>query len=293
MANAGGMGGGNAFQQSAGAMNAAQAGTIASGMGPNIAAFQNPFQRQVIDRTQADIERQRQMAMNTLGAQASAAGAFGGSRHGVAEAMTNEGFARQAGDIFANQRMQGFNTALGAAQNQQNIGLQAAGQLGGLAGQQFGQAMGVSDMQMRQGMMQQALNQQLIDAAKAQYAGFTGSPQAALQLPLQAVAAGNMGQGSQQTSQQPGLLNYLALGASLFSDRRLKANVRPAGERGGVAFYVWDWNDEGQRVAAGQPCHGVMADEVEHIPGVVVTGPDGYQRVNYGVLHRHIEACGA
>ena len=197
------------------------------------------------------------------------------------------------GNIFANQRMQGFNTALGAAQNQQNIGLQAAGQLGALSGQQFGRAMDVTNRQMQQGTMMQALNQQLIDAARAQYAGFTSSPQAALQLPLQAVAAGNVGQSTQQTSQQPGLLNYLALGASFFSDRRLKTNVRKAGERGGVTFYVWDWNDEGKRVAAGQPCHGVMADEVEHIPGVVMTGADGYKRVNYGALHKHLEAVNA
>jgi len=29
---------------------------------------------------------------------------------------------------------------------------------------------------------------------------------------------------------------------------------------------------------------GVMADDVEHIPGVVTVGEDGYKRVNYSKL---------
>ena len=205
----------NAFQQSAQGLQMAGQGTVASGMGPNIQAFQNPYTQQVIDRTQADIERQRQMAMNTLGAQASQAGAFGGSRQGVAESLTNEAFARQAADTLARQRQQGFNTALGAAQQQQGIGLQAAGQLANISNLGFGQAMDITQQQQQQGLAMQALNQQIIDEARRQYAGFTGAPQASLALPMQAVSAGNMGQQTQTTSMQPGLFNYLQLAASI------------------------------------------------------------------------------
>jgi hypothetical protein len=205
----------NVFSQSAGALTNAIGGTQAAMAGPNIAQFQNPFTSQVVDRTQQDIERQRQMAMNTIGAQAEAAGAFGGSRQGVAEALTNEGFARQSGNILADLNRQGFNTALGAAQNQQQIGLQGAGQLGGLSnlGFDFGQQIG--QQQAQQGALQQAMNQQLINAARGQFQGFTGAPEQALTLPMAAVAGASQGQQTQSTSQNPGLFNVLGLGANI------------------------------------------------------------------------------
>jgi hypothetical protein len=282
----------NVFGQAAQGLQMAGQGTIASGMGPNIGQFQNPYTQQVIQRTEQDIARQREMAMNQLGAQAGAAGAFGGSRHGVAEGVLGGEYARMAGDMAAQQRQAGFNTALGAAQNQQGIGLQAAGQLGNLAQTGFGMGMGINQQQMQQGMMQQALQQQIIDAARGQYAGFTGAPQASLGLPMAALGAANMGQQSQTATKQPGLFDYLALAASaasgtnFMSDPRLKTNVRPIGERNGIKLYSWDWNEEGKRIASpGQPTVGVMADELmETHPHLVMRGSDGYLRVNYGGL---------
>lgn len=204
----------NVYQQSAGAYNAALGGTAMAGMGPNIAQFQNPFTTQVINQGQADLERQRQMAVNTTGAQASAAGAFGGSRHGVAEALTNEAFARQGADMASNLRMQGFNTALGAGQAQQSLGLQAANQMGNLSNLGFGFGQQIGAQQSAQGALQQAIQQQLIDAARGQYGGFTSAPAQSIQLPMAAVGSANMGQQTQTTSKQPGLFDYLALGAS-------------------------------------------------------------------------------
>jgi len=105
----------NVYNQSAGAYNAALAGTGAAAAGPNINRFMNPYTSMVTDQTLQDLERQRQMAINTTGQQAQQAGAFGGSRQAVAEALTNEGFARQGAQTFANLQQQGFGQALGAA----------------------------------------------------------------------------------------------------------------------------------------------------------------------------------
>lgn len=77
----------------------------------DISQYQNPYTQQVIDASMQDIERQRQMQQNVGGAQASAAGAFGGSRHGVAEALTNEAFARQGAQTAAGLRQAGFDVA--------------------------------------------------------------------------------------------------------------------------------------------------------------------------------------
>lgn len=66
---------------------------------------------------------------------------------------------------------------------------------------------------------------------------------------------------------------------SLFSDRRLKANIKRVGTHDlGIGLYTWDY-------AWGAPGYGVMADEVEKVrPGAVSTHASGYKMVNYGAL---------
>lgn len=185
------------FGQAAGAYNAAL-------QGPNIGQFMNPYTSEVIGRTAADIGGAQQMAMNQLGAQATQAGAFGGSRQGVAEAQTNAGFIKQLADTAAQQRQQGFNTALNAAQQQQ-------GMMSQLAGQGFGFGQAINQQQMQQGGLQQALQQQLIDAARGQYGGYTAAPMASLSAPMAALGAANMGQQTQTQTQRPGLFNYMSM----------------------------------------------------------------------------------
>ena len=98
--------GGNVFQQSQQALTGALQGTTAAGMNqPDIMSFQNPYTQQVIDASMADLERQRLMQQNQLGAQATAANAFGGSRQGIAEAETNRAFAQQGGQLASGLRM--------------------------------------------------------------------------------------------------------------------------------------------------------------------------------------------
>ena len=223
-------GGQNVYGASANGLAAAGA-TTAAGMGFNpgtlqgadIAAYQNPYTDQVVNTGLNDIERSRQMAINDTGAAATAAGAFGGSRHGVAESLTNDNFARQATQFAGQQRQAGFNNAQQGAMfdinsrmgaNQQRM--QAAGQLAGQAGQAFGMGQQLNQSQMQQGLMQQALQQQIIDAGAGQYQGWANAPQTALSLPLAALGAIPNGGGSTSTqSYQPGLLNYLSLGAGL------------------------------------------------------------------------------
>lgn len=211
--------------------------------GANIQQYQNPYTQQVIDRTQQDIARQQERSLNTLGAQATQAGAFGGSRHGIAEGEAIGQYGRMAADVAAQQRQQGFNQAMGAAQydvgaqtaanqfgaqtgmtaQQQNIANQmaanqarlgAAGQLAGLGGQAFNIGQTIQQQQAQQGLLQQGLQQALIDAAKGQFAGYAGSPMASLSAPLAALgAAPNVS--TTTTSQQPGLFNYLQMFAGM------------------------------------------------------------------------------
>lgn len=217
-----------------------------------IQTYMNPYEQQVIDLSMADLERQRQMQMAQMGAQASAARAFGGSRQGVAQALTNEAFANQGGMLAAQLRQQGFQTALGASQqdvanqmqaalaNQaaraaqeqfaqgtrlqaqqanQAAGLQgaglrlnAAGTLGNLSQTGFNMGQAITQQQAAQGATQRGINQALIDATRNQYAGFTGAPAQSLNTRLGVLGAANMGQQTETMTKKPGLLNYLSLG---------------------------------------------------------------------------------
>ena len=121
--------------------------------------FLNPYQSYVTD----EIARQSQMMQNQLAAQAVGSGAFGRAREGVQQAELQARTLEAMGR--ANQ--QGFGTALGAAQRQQQIGLAAGQQLGNLgAGQQ---QMAQRDIQtlMGAGGVQRQLAQQAIDAQRA------------------------------------------------------------------------------------------------------------------------------
>jgi len=62
------------------------------------------------------------------------------------------------------------------------------------------------------------------------------------------------------------------------SDIRLKDNIVKTGEIDGINVYEFNFIGNPQRY------QGVIAQEVRHIPGVVVTGNDGFLRVNYSKL---------
>lgn len=82
----------------------------------NLDPYMSPYQQQVIEAGQADIERQRQLASENLAAQAQRAGAFGGSRQAVQEGVLAGEALRQAGALSAQQRQRAFETALQSGQ---------------------------------------------------------------------------------------------------------------------------------------------------------------------------------
>jgi len=93
----------------------------------SISQFMNPYQEEVIGSAMSDIERQRQMQQVSDAAAATRAGAFGGSRQGVVDALTNEAALRQGASTSAQLRSQGYAQAAQLAQQAQQMGLQGAG----------------------------------------------------------------------------------------------------------------------------------------------------------------------
>ena len=70
----------------------------------------------MIDAGLNDLNRSYQMSLSGIGARAAGAGAYGGSRQGVAEAEAAKNFMDSAGQLSAGLRSQGFNTAAGLGQ---------------------------------------------------------------------------------------------------------------------------------------------------------------------------------
>lgn len=167
----------NVFQGSAAAMQqAGQTYGNLAGFQPQAQQYMNPYTSEVINRTQQDIMRQQQMAQNQLGAQATAAGAFGGSRQGVAEGVMAGEYGRMAADIAAQQRQQAYNQALDTAFRTAGMQQAGAGGLAGLGGELFGMGQQTQQAIGQQGAFQRQLQQQLIDAARQQYYGAAGAP---------------------------------------------------------------------------------------------------------------------
>ena len=104
--------------------------------------FMNPYQQQVIDESIRQINRQGDISRQNLQAQATRAGAFGGSREGVQRAELERALAEQKNAAIVGGLQQGYGQASTQAQQafeaQQARQLQQAQGLAGI-GSTFGQ----------------------------------------------------------------------------------------------------------------------------------------------------------
>ena len=123
-----------------------------------ISQYFNPYQSYVTD----EIRRQGEMMQNQLGAKAIEAGAFGGGREGVQQAELQRGTLSTIGQSLGS----GFQTALGAAQRQQQVGLAAGQQLGQMGSLQQQMAQGDINQLMAGGGIQRNLAQQALDVQR-------------------------------------------------------------------------------------------------------------------------------
>lgn len=140
----------------------------------------SPYMQSVVERQQADAQRQADIAMQTQNAQAARSGAFGGSGNQIMRMQALGNLARQKGDIQAQGLQNAYQQAMAQynTQNQQNaqqqqfgagLGLQglqtanqAASNLANIGQTQYGQNMGIMDLQNRYGLQQQQQVQNIL-----------------------------------------------------------------------------------------------------------------------------------
>ena len=125
--------GSNIAAQQIGQQNASPQVMAQQLLNANINAYQNPYTDQVIKANETDILRGANMGLDMLGAQAQAAGGFGGSRHGVAMGEMGRGVAQQLAQSSAGLRQAGYQNAQAMAGQDiaNNFQSQLANQQGG------------------------------------------------------------------------------------------------------------------------------------------------------------------
>lgn len=131
-----------AINQAAGTYSGAQtAGNrgLAAMSGDATAAqqFMNPYQAQVADQMTKQFGVQNQMTANQMDDAATRAGAFGGSRHGVATGVALADNQRNQSMQMAGLLNDGFEGAMGRAAQVAGVGMQGA-QAGAELGMQAG-----------------------------------------------------------------------------------------------------------------------------------------------------------
>jgi hypothetical protein len=133
----------------------------------DIAAFQNPYEEQVVQQSLQDIDRQRQMQALRDAQQATASKAFGGSRYGVQASLSDEAALREAARTSGQLRSAGYTQAADLAQKARGLNLQGyqnAMNLG-LSRQQYAQLQ--LDAQRNLPLQQLAIQQAAMSAQPA------------------------------------------------------------------------------------------------------------------------------
>lgn len=217
----------------------------------NLQPYMNPFQQGVIDTTMEELNRQEALQQRGVDDASQAHDAFGGDRWQVSKAAMNRDYDRLRRDTIAGLNSQNFGQAqaagfqdisnrLGADTGNQamraslygqgqgqlkdlasifgqlGVGMSqdAAAQTGNLANMGFGWGSDLEKRNLAMGGMQQAMIQDIINAAKGQYSGYTGAPAQGLGYMTGSLPTSGQGGTTRQT-QDPGILGYLGAGINL------------------------------------------------------------------------------
>ena len=269
-------------------------GMTAAGAGPinagelNTQKYMNPFTKNVADTTQQALQQQQEQAMSGQTGNAIRAGAGFGDRSGIAAAFAQrqnmQGMAQAIAPIYERGYSQAQQTAaqqqgvdLGAQQANATRGLQSAMQLGSLASSAQTAGLQGAAAQLQAGQQQQQTDQAGRTAMYNQFLQQQGYPfQVAQFLANIAMGTGALS-GSTTTTTQP---------SSMFSDRRLKHDIRKIGETDdGQPIYKFKYKGDPKE----QTHIGLMAQEVEkkHPEAVGLSG--GYKTVDYDKATRFAE----
>ena len=164
------------------------AGTTAQFDPNSVSAYMNPYEDAAVQQALTDIRRQGDQQRSGINAQATAAGAMGGSRQAVRQGQLDESVLSQQGRTAAGMRQSGYESAaqramgayegaMGRQQQAAQLGIQGSLGLGqglgslGMQQAQLGEAaqgLAFKDINMlsQMGSQEQAQQQALLDAER-------------------------------------------------------------------------------------------------------------------------------
>ena len=215
-----------------------------------VGGYMNPYMNQILAPQLAEANRQYDIGATKQQSAATQAGAFGGSREAIMAAENERNRNTGLNQIYG----QGLNTAFTNAQNQYNQGLQnqlagygmlgnAANSLGQLGQNQYGQQMGINQLQAQYGGQQQALQQQGLTQAYQDFTNQQNYPYKQLGFMSDMIRGLPLGQQSTAAIYQPpgsvaGQIAGLGVGALGLTGLGKAANVFAEG--GEVKGYAGD-----------------------------------------------------
>lgn len=144
--------------------------------GEDIQQFMNPYEQEVIQGTLGDIEKSRMIAANQVANQATAAKAFGGSRYGVQQSLTDQAALEQAAKTSAQMRQAGYGQAANLAMNARNLGLEGAQLVMGAGGARQQLAQARLDAKRNIGLQRLGVVQSALGTQPANLGGTTSQP---------------------------------------------------------------------------------------------------------------------
>lgn len=241
-------------------LNAANNNATSTLNGDYLSPESNPYLKQNVNRALDDV----QTRVNSQ---------FSGNNYG--SSANQETLTRNLGDTAAGMYGQNYTA-------ERNNQLQAMNQAPGLAQADYNDANYLQGI----GAQRQGLSQQYLTNAKTQYDNANNFQYDQLAR-YGNVVSGGTGVGGTSTSTAPNpnqsnstanMLGLAMTAASLFSDARLKTNIKRVGTHPlGVGVYEYDKFGGRER--------GVMAQEVEKVmPNAVTTHASGYKKVDYSLL---------
>ena len=200
-----------------GGLRGAQAftATTAAGMpaAADISTYMNPYMTNVADVAARELTRRSEMQQVANEAQATQAGAFGGSRADIVEAERQRNLQQGLGDIYTQAQARAFDTALKAAQQDRKT--QLASGLGMAQTASAADALNAADIQRQLGIggLQRGMDQATLDLGYQQFVQERDFPKAQLGFYsdiLRGVPTGSMTTTTGPAPQQPSLFGQIA-----------------------------------------------------------------------------------
>lgn len=284
------------------------AGTIADA---DLSKYMNPYIDEVESKSLAALDKSRLQSLNSNASAAQAAGAFGGSRAAIIDAVTNAETADKAGLLSSQLRSAGFDKALSSAQqditnrtntfNAQQTGQNSAAQ-GLMASATAGQTAKMQDFAalLQSGQLQQNQAQALIDSDMSVFNQQRDRDIEDLNLKLSALGMSPYGKtetanktstgGSSGTDIGQMGLGIFSLLLGLSEDDE-KTDKKKIGKVPGTDLDLWSYRYKGDPKSYPKVV-GPMASDIEKKMPDAVHRVNGKRIVNYGLIEEAMRANG-